>query len=136
MYRSLLVTVILFGAANAAMAGPAPAISSFEIIEVSSAKSSAESVPASALITTRDHGGSYIQIKVLQMGYSAQNPIAGMDTYPMTLVSTEYRTNAARQVIGFVYTFKISKGFESGTVSVSSFSINTGRKWTDSIRIK
>jgi len=137
----ILFSMALFALAwnvssSTTFAAPAPPITSFEIITVSSPQGGVESkVAASALVTTNDHGGTYIDVTVRQMGYSTYN-IGTMDTYGMTLTDTKYVLNSSRAIIGYDYTFRISKGFSSGTVTLKAGSINTGKVWTDSIRIK
>lgn len=119
-----------------ASAGPAPAISSYQIYAVRSAQSPNWEYPnASAVITANDHGGAYIDVAVLEMGYSTSR-MATMDTYGMTLIDTLNVTNNTGAIVGYIYVFRITKGFTSGTVSTSATSINSGARWSDSIRIK
>lgn len=87
-----------------------------------------------ATSTSNDHSGAYVYVAIYQDGYSTFRQ-AIMDSYPGTLTQTINVTNRSGAVTGFVYVFRIQKGFNSGTVSTKAYSIK-GSVWSDSIRIK
>ncbi|MDX1968854.1 MAG: DUF4879 domain-containing protein [Planctomycetaceae bacterium] len=137
MSRLFAAFVAMMIATQPVVAAPAPAVSYYQIYAVRSAQSSGtwEYPKSSDVVTTWDHGGSYIDVAVYQRGYSSSRQ-AKMDTYGMSLVETLYDKDSSGAIVGFYYIFRIQKGFASGTVSSSAISINTGRAWSDSIRIK
>ena len=124
---------------------PAPGISYFQTFAVISASSSAswESVTSSQFSTVRDHGGSWIDVAVLQYGYGngggSLNSTSGVRYAIENLCgsfSNLHYCSAGEIVTGFLtyYEFTNSSG---GSFSAYSDSIASpfGR-WTDSLSIR
>ncbi|MFO0425229.1 MAG: DUF4879 domain-containing protein [Planctomyces sp.] len=134
----LVVLILTFFRMNTVLAGPAPSVSSFEVLTVRSAQSGGNwerpYLSPSDITSKWDHGGAYIEVAVYQNGYS-NSTRAVMNTYPMTLVYTEKVVNAQRVVTGFIYVYRIQRSMSAGTASFYCNSIN-GRTWSDSIRIR
>lgn len=131
------VLLLLCSSTTPLMAQPAPAISSFQISHVRSEQSGGnwEAVSQSALVTSGDHGGSYIEVAVRCMGYPNSHG-ATIATMNMSPQRTEYILDAQRRVVGFYLIYRTTRRMTDGNVSVWGTSINTGRRFTDSIRIR
>lgn len=130
-------TVLCLTAANTAFAQAAPPISSFQVYAVRSAQSGGnwEYLNQSDLITKQDHGGSYIEVAIECIGYPSAHG-ATMATFNMAYQRMEYKLDAQRRVIGFYLIYRISNRIPDGNVSIWGTSINNGRRFTDSIRIR
>lgn len=124
--------------------GPASGISHFEVAGVLSAKNNGqwEVLESWQSITNRDHGGAYLYVAVLQVGYGNNNN-ATMNGISRDTVLEErlcgsdlHVCNVGETITGWMYYYNYS-GQESGyfTNSANSTAYPFGY-WSDSISIR
>ncbi len=138
-FKELLCVAFMafLSVSTSVFAQAAPPISSFQVYAVRSQQSNGnwDYLSPSAVVTNWDHGGSYIEVAIDCSGYPAGHG-ATMATYNMTYQRSQNKLDARGRIIGYYLIYRITNRMSDGNVSVWGTSINTGRRFTDSIRIK
>lgn len=128
----LLVTnVVPVSAAEAQPLAPAPALTQFYVDSVASEKCAIEYISHSGTTaqvgTKEDHGGTWIEITTVEMGY-AKSRTATFNNNSMTLKSKKgIDTDNDGIIDGWtcVWRYENAYGFETGTFKASSTSANS-----------
>jgi Domain of unknown function (DUF4879) len=103
---------------------PAPSITQLQVYAVRSANyPSWEYLSSSQYSTTIDHGGSWMDLVTYQYGYG-NNPICKLNSVNLSNWHTEYITDSAGTIIGFIY-YWIADGHQGGKWTYQDTSMNS-----------
>ncbi len=115
-------------AANRVQAQPAPALTEIRVIAVASPAykngTAWDEVPAGAIATRNNHGGTWIRVAVLERGYG-RNSMASWNGTRLTLYQSEPRFGADRRIWGYIRYYGVNTNFTSGVVTAQATSINS-----------
>ncbi len=118
-----MAVVVGLGMASEASAGPAPALTSLNVLKVESELGGVEYVSPNNLSTIKDHGGSYLYIYTREMGYG-HLPFAKMNGEKAKEVSsTMIDVNGDRIIDGWERKWDVS-GNQSGRFEYENTSTN------------
>ncbi|WP_080685553.1 DUF4879 domain-containing protein [Bacillus thuringiensis] len=118
-----MAAVVGLGMASEVSAGPAPALTSLNILKVESELGRVEYVSPNNLSTIKDHGGSYLYIYTREMGYG-HLPFAKMNGKKAKEVSsTMIDVNGDRIIDGWERKWDVS-GNQSGRFEYENTSTN------------
>lgn len=108
-------------------AEPAPALSEVRVVGVASTSylngTKWNEVPVGAISTPNDHGGTWVNVAVLERGYG-QNSMAFFNGTRMTLYQSEPLIGQDRKIWGYIRYYRLNVKFTSGTVTSQAASIN------------
>jgi hypothetical protein len=108
----------------AGLAGPAPALTQVRVHAVRSTRSNQvwEYPSPYSFATPGDHAGPFLQVAVLETGYSSWRQAVFNGT-PMRLVESIPQVNASRTVWGYIRVFQYDGAFASGSFSYQADSM-------------
>ncbi|GEM_PF-1290548 len=141
--QSLLAGAQNKGATNVSTASSATGISYFEVVGVVSAQSNGiwENIQSWQTSTNQDHGGSYLYVAVLQIGYGNANP-AVMNAISKSPVLTEllcgsdlHVCNVGESIVAWLRYYDYSGQSTGNFTSSSNSTAYPFGYWSDSLYI-
>lgn len=133
---TLLGTSILGIAATEASAAPAPPLSSLQVVKVESQLGGVEYIGQNQLSTIKDHGGSYLYISTVEVGYGHIRYAEMNGSKLKEKDSKMLDFNGDRIIDGWEYRWDAS-GHEDGTFKYRNTSTNfPNNTLSTSLRIK
>jgi hypothetical protein len=123
---TLLGTSILGGAVTNVSAAPAPPLSSVKVVKVESQQGGIEYINSNSFSTVNDHGGSYLYISTVEIGYGQFNRAEMNGSQLKSKESKRLDFDGDRTIDGWEYKWDAS-GQQNGTFSYQSTSINFPR---------
>lgn len=122
---TICLSALVTSGSITAFAAPAPPITQISVKEVHSPDGGTETISSAQNVTTKDHGGDWLEITTFEKGYNIVNS-AKFNDESMRLV--DYKgvdLNGDRVYDGFYYYWRIDKPFTEGKVVTESTSTSS-----------